>query len=226
MAIDAVVSTPDESADLERLATGLQRPWRLAFTPNGEILITEKYRGVRVMKDGVLLPEILAGGPVNVFAMEDSGILDVALDPDFERNRMIYLAFAEGDDLANHTSVWKARYDGRRLTNGRVIFRCPDKAGSSHPGGRMLFLPDRAFLLTVGDGYTYRAAAQDLGSNLGKILRLSREGSPPADNPFFASAGALPEIWPMATATRRGSRAIPLSARSGNMSTARVAVTM
>lgn len=196
VAIEKVDVVARESADLERLASGLRFPWSLAFTPDGDILITEKYAGVRVMRGGRLLPDVLAGGPANVLAKADSGILDIALDPDFTANRLVYLSFAEGDEAANRTAVWVARYDGERFTDGRVIFRVqPDKAKPGHPGGRMLFLPDGTFLLTVGDGFDYKAAAQDPGSHLGKILRLTREGAAPADNPFVGSPSALPEIW-------------------------------
>jgi glucose/arabinose dehydrogenase len=184
------------AARLERLTSGLQRPWSLAFTPEGEILVTEKYRGLRVVRDGELLPEPLAGGPPNVFAKADSGLLDVALDPEFARNRTLYLSFAEGDEQANHTAIWRARYEDGRLVDGRVIFRAaPDKAGPGHPGGRLLFLPDGTLLLTVGDGYEYKAAAQDLGSDLGKILRITRDGAPAPDNPFAEREGARPAIW-------------------------------
>lgn len=184
------------AARLERLVAGLQRPWSLAFTPEGDILVTEKHRGLRVVRDGRLLPGPLPGGPDNVLAKADSGLLDIALDPGFARNRVLYLAFAEGDETANRTAVWRGRYDDGRLVDGRVIFRvAPDKAGPGHPGGRLLFLPDGTLLLTVGDGYAYKAAAQDLGSHLGKILRLTRDGKAPPDNPFVGRPDARPEIW-------------------------------
>jgi glucose/arabinose dehydrogenase len=184
------------AVQLEHLVRGLQRPWSLAFLPDGELLVTEKHRGLRVVRGGVLQPDPVAGGPPGVFAKEDSGLLDVVLAPGFAANRLVYLAFAEGDERANRTAIWRARYEGGRLQDGRVIFRVkPDKAGPSHPGGRLLFLPDGTLLLTVGDGFDYKAAAQDLGSHLGKILRLTREGAAPADNPFVGRAGALPEIW-------------------------------
>lgn len=196
VAIERVDIVAQESADIERLAAGLRRPWSLAFTPDGEILITEKYSGVRVLRNGVLLPGALPGGPPDVLAKADSGVLEVILDPAFRENRLIYVSYAEGDEKANHTAVWRARYDGRRLSEGKVIFRVtPDKAGSGHPGGRMIFLPDGTFLLTVGDGFEYKDAAQDLGSHLGKILRLTRDGAAPPDNPFVGRDGALPEIW-------------------------------
>jgi glucose/arabinose dehydrogenase len=200
---------------LESLVAGLQRPWSLAFLPEGDLLVTEKYRGLRVVRDGSLLPDPVAGGPPGVFAKEDSGLLDVALDPDFAKNRLVYLAFAEGDEAANRTAVWRARYEDGRLQDGRVIFRVkPDKAGSSHPGGRLLFLPDGTFLLTVGDGFDYKPAAQDLGSHLGKILRLTRDGTAPADNPFAGRTGALPEIW---TWGHRNPQGLALDAATGTV---------
>jgi len=192
----AAGSVVQGAARLQRVATGLQRPWSLAFTPEGDILVTEKYRGLRVVRDGRLLPQPVPGGPTGVFAEADSGLLDVALDPDFARNRVLFLSFAEGDAQANRTAVWRGRYVEGRLLDGRVVFRAkPDKAGPGHPGGRLLFLPDGTLLLTIGDGFDYKAAAQDLGSHLGKIVRITQGGAAPADNPFAGQAGALPEIW-------------------------------
>jgi glucose/arabinose dehydrogenase len=184
------------AARLEPLVAGLQHPWSLAFTPEGDILVTEKHRGLRVVREGRLLGDPVAGGPPGVFAEADSGLLDVALAPDFARSRVLYLSFVEGDAKANRTAIWRARYVDGRLLDGRVIFRvAPDKAGPGHPGGRLLFLPDGTLLLTVGDGYDYKAAAQDMGSHLGKILRITQDGTAPADNPFVGQDGKLPEIW-------------------------------
>jgi glucose/arabinose dehydrogenase len=184
------------AARLEPLVAGLQHPWSLAFTPEGDVLVTEKHRGLRVVREGRLLGDPVAGGPPGVFAEADSGLLDVALAPDFARSRVLYLSFVEGDAKANRTAIWRARYVDGRLLDGRVIFRvAPDKAGPGHPGGRLLFLPDGTLLLTVGDGYDYKAAAQDMGSHLGKILRITQDGTAPADNPFVGQDGKLPEIW-------------------------------
>jgi glucose/arabinose dehydrogenase len=127
---------------------------------------------------------------------EDSGLHDIALDPDFATTQSVFIAYAGGDEKANHTSVWRARLEGNHLVEGQTIFRAaPDKADPNHPGGRLLFLPDKTFLLTVGDGFKFRDAAQDLSSDLGKILRLDREGHAPADNPFIGQEGARPEIY-------------------------------
>lgn len=181
---------------VETLATGLKFPWSLAFVPDGDILIIEKTGGLRIFRDGSLLPEPVAGTPDEVMVNSDSGLHDIALDPDFETTRLVFIAYANGDEDANRLAVWRARFDGKRLVDGESIFRVtPDKAGPSHPGGRILFLPDKSFLLTVGDGYDFRNEAQNLSSDLGKILRLDRDGNPPADNPFVGRDGARPEIW-------------------------------
>lgn len=196
VAIDAVTIPPIDDGALNVVASGLERPWSMAFLPEGDILVVEKHRGLRVAHaDGSLGP-LLSGTPKRVLTHEDSGFLDVALDPDFARNRLIYLAFVEGVEEANRTAIWRARFDGARLSGGRVIFRTGvEKRGPSHPGGRLLFLADGTLLLSVGDGYDFRAAAQDMRSHLGKVLRLTRDGAPAPDNPFVGRAEIAPEIW-------------------------------
>ena len=196
VAIDRLEIPARDDVDLERLAGGLRAPWSMAFLPDGRMLIVEKYDGMRIRAADGRLGPMLAGMPEGALRHEDSGYLDVALDPDFARNRTIFLAFAEGTEAANRTAIWRARLDGDRLTGGRVIFRTNvAKAGTSHPGGRLLFLPDATLLLTVGDGFDYRNAAQDPASHLGKVLRLTRDGTVPSDNPFVGRAGYAPEIW-------------------------------
>jgi glucose/arabinose dehydrogenase len=188
--------TPEPQTKVETLASGLKFPWSLAFAPNGDILIIEKAGGLRIFRNGALLPEIVPGTPEDVMVNVDSGLHDIALDPDFAGNRRVFIAYASGDDDANRLAIWRARLEGERLVDGRVIFRAtPDKAGASHPGGRIVFLTDKTFLVSVGDGYDYRNAAQDLSSDLGKILRLDRNGNPPADNPFVGRSDVRPEIW-------------------------------
>ena len=185
-----------EPVKIEQLAGGLKSPWSLVFIGKDEILISEKHGGMRLWRAGTLTPQVIPGGPPAPLQISDSGILDIALDPDFASNRFVYISFVEGDKSANRTAIWKARWLESKLTDGRVIFRAkPDKAEAKHPGGRVLFLPDKSLLLTIGDGFQYKAAAQDLGSHLGKTLRLDTEGRAPADNPFVKTPNALPEIW-------------------------------
>lgn len=207
--------TDAPSLKVEQLADGLKFPWSMAFASTGEILIVEKAGGLRIYRDGALAPHAVSGTPSGVMANADSGLHDIALDPQFETNRLVYLAFAEGDEDANRLAVWRARLEDDALIDGKVIFRsAPDKAGASHPGGRIAFLPDETFLLTVGDGYDYRNSAQDLASDLGKILRLDRNGAPPADNPFVGRADVRPEIW---TYGHRNPQGLAVDSETGNV---------
>lgn len=93
----------------------------------------------------------------------------MVLNPAFETNHTVFITFDEGTKQQNHLAVFRAKFDGASLSGGKVIFRSsPEKAGPQHSGGRMVFLPDGTFLVTVSDGLTYRYAAQDLDSDLGK----------------------------------------------------------
>jgi glucose/arabinose dehydrogenase len=196
VAIDRVTIPPVDRVELSVVARGLRHPWSLAFLPDDAMLVTERYGGLRLIRAGQPSGALLAGGPPNVLAQADSGYLDVALDPDFASNHFVYLAFVEGTEAANRRAIWKARLDGDRLLDGRVIFRVNvPKKGPSHPGGRLLFLPDKSLLLSVGDGFDYRDAAQDMASHLGKLLRLTRDGAAAPGNPFIGKPGAAPEIW-------------------------------
>jgi aldose sugar dehydrogenase len=196
VAIDRIAVPPVDQIELSVVARGLRFPWSLAFLPDAAILVTERHSGLRLIRSGRPPSALLAGGPPNVLAQADSGYLDVTLDPDFASNSFIYLAFAEGTEASNRTAIWKARLAGDRLVDGRVIFRVNvAKRGPAHPGGRLLFLPDKTLLLSVGDGFDYRDAAQDMASHLGKLLRLTRDGGVAPGNPFIGRPGIAPEIW-------------------------------
>lgn len=186
---------PDFAVDV--IAQRIPFPWSLAFLPNGDALITQLHGGVRLLRaNGRLEAQPLAGGPEGALYDGESGLRDIVLDPQFAENGLVYIAFSEGNIEANHLALYRARFDGEALVDGRVLFRArPDKRGAAHPSGRIAFLPDGTLLLAVGDGYDYRDQAQNLGSHLGKVLRLTREGAAPADNPLIARAGALPEIF-------------------------------
>ncbi len=212
VAIDRVPIPPVDRFEVEQIGPPLAAPWSLAFLPDGTFLISEKHRGLRLIHADGQATATLEGGPPNVLRKEDSGLLDVALDPDFAANRTLYLAFAEGTEEANRTAIWKARLEGGRLVGGRVIFRAnQDKKAPSHPGGRLLFLPDKSLLLTIGDGFDYRDKAQDPASHLGKVVRLTRDGAAAPDNPFVGRAGYAPEIWTLGHRNIQGLTRDPVS---------------
>jgi glucose/arabinose dehydrogenase len=188
---------------VDTVATGLNLPWSLAFLPGGDMLVTEKYGGIRRLRHGAAA-DSLEGVP-RAYRSEDSGLLDIAADPEFERNRLVYISFAEGDSGANHTALFRARLEDNRLVDGRVVFRAlPAKQGPNHPGSRIAFLPDGTLLLSIGEGYHFRDRAQDLGSALGKIVRLDREGRPAGGNPFLGRAEARRRSTATGTGTPRG----------------------
>lgn len=197
-----------QSQELERLTDELTYPWSLAFLPDGDLLITERPGQLRRLSfssptgsDEITpqLSEPLAGLP-DIYTNAQAGLMDVQLDPDFAENQRIFISYACGTESANHTCLASALLS-EDLTENRLeqvteIFRAsPAKQGGAHFGGRLAFLPDKTLVLTLGDGFDYREQAQNLGSHLGKTVRLQRDGSVPKDNPFVGVEGALPEIY-------------------------------
>ncbi|NMM07200.1 PQQ-dependent sugar dehydrogenase [Polaromonas sp.] len=191
----------------ETLASGLQNPWALAFLPDGRFLVTERPGRLRVIApDGQLgqpvsgLPDIAAGG--------QGGLLDVLPDSDFARNRALYFCFSEPAAVgsANSTALARATLsaDYARLEDLKIIFsQKPKVASSAHFGCRIVESrspgangkPDGKLFLTLGDRFSRKEDAQKLDNHHGKIVRINKDGSVPADNPFVGKAGALPEIW-------------------------------
>jgi aldose sugar dehydrogenase len=177
------------------IAKGLDHPWSMAFLPDGSMLVTEREGRLRLIKGGSLQAQPIAGVPA-VHTGSQAGLFDIVLHPNFEQNQIVYLTYAAGTAAANGTQVARARFDGSTLQDLQVIFKAmPLKDTDNHYGGRMAFLPDGTFALTIGEGFEYREKAQDLTSDLGKIVRLNEDGSVPQDNPFVGHAGVRPEIY-------------------------------
>ncbi|MFO7705153.1 MAG: PQQ-dependent sugar dehydrogenase [Halopseudomonas sp.] len=181
---------------IETLAVGLENPWSLAFLPDGGMLVTERTGQLRYINaQGELLDDPVSGVPA-VFVSGQAGLFEIALDPEFEQNRRVFLSYACGTVKANHTCLASATLNGQALTEVEEIFRVtPAKSGSAHFGGRMAFLPDNSLLLGLGDGFNYREEAQKTSSHIGSIVRLNRDGSVPEDNPYVGQDGALPELY-------------------------------
>lgn len=182
-----IIPTPALFADeieLEVLADGLREPWSLAFLPNGDSLLTEKSGQLRRLNADNTLSDPLTGVP-NVYYAAQGGLFDVVLHPEFERNQLVYLSFAEGTPKDNGTAIARGRLVDGGLLNVEIIFRnFTRKDTPVHYGGRMVFLPDGSLLLTTGDGFDYREASQDIQSGLGKVLRLADDGKAAQGNPF------------------------------------------
>ena len=181
--------------EVETVAQGLEHPWSLAFLPDGRMLVTERAGRLRVIADGELLPEPVAGVP-EAYVADQGGLMEVLPAPDFEDSRLLYLSLADGQRGATATRVVRGQLDGNRLTEVEEIFRAtPERGTAVHYGGRMLWLPDGTLVIGLGDGFNYREQAQNLDSHTGTIVRIHADGSIPTDNPFVDAPGALPEIY-------------------------------
>ena len=182
------------------LTNKLNRPWGLAFLPDKTMLVTEKIGTLRRIAADGKKSEPIAGVP-KVDARDQGGLLGIAIHPQFEQNRLIYMSFSEhGDNGTNSTAVVRAKLseDMRALEDPRIIFsQKPKVFSAAHFGSRLVFGGDGKLFVTLGERFhdAYREQAQDLGSHLGKIVRLNDDGSVPKDNPFVGKPGALPEIW-------------------------------
>lgn len=121
-----------------------------------------------------------------------AGLFDVALHPDFATNHTVYLSFAKGTENDNATTLIRAKFDGQTLTGVAQNFETkPHKQGAYHFGGRILFLPDKTLLLSLGEGFSYKEEAQNLMSYLGKIVHLCDDGTPIGDQ-FAMANGTSP----------------------------------
>ena len=170
----------------------LRYPWSVAELPDGGFLVAEREGTLQhLAADGTRLFEVRGVPPV--YAKSQGGLFDVLLAPDFADSGVIYLSYAHGTPAANGTRIARASMNGSALENLEVIFTVsPLKDTPVHYGGRLAWGPEGALLLTTGDGFDYREAAQDRESLLGKTLRLTTEGAPFPGN--GASAGR-PEVW-------------------------------
>jgi len=180
------------------VAQGLANPWSLAFLPDGRMLVTERPGSLRIVeKDGTLGTPIV--GLPAIYVSGQCGLLDVALDPGFAANGLIYFSYAEPGvthDGGNSTAVARARLVGRALADVRTIFsQRPKVSSSAHCGGRLVFARDGRLFVTLGERFSRKEDAQTLDNHLGKIVRIEPDGKVPPDNPFVGRAGALPEIW-------------------------------
>jgi glucose/arabinose dehydrogenase/cytochrome c2 len=204
-AADNVPTASSQPFWVEQLAEGLNAPWSMAWLPGGDMLIVEKFGGLRRFHNGKLEPKAISGTP-KAYQASVNGLLDVALDPDFKSNHRVFLSFTEGDATSAHGAVFRARLEADALVDGKVIFRTrPDgKVAPFAIAGRLLFLPDKTFLLASSDDEVRRHLDQSLDNDLAKILRLDRDGKPPADNPFIGKPGALPEIYALGVRSAEG----------------------
>ena len=188
--------------DVVTVAEGLQNPWGMTWLPSGKMLITERPGRLRVLSsDGKLSVPVTGLPPVD--ARGQGGLLDVALDPAFAQNNLIYWSYAEPQaDGANNTAVARGKFvddaAAPRLDDVQVIYhQSPTLASRLHFGSRLVFGRDGTLFVTQGDRSEIpgRMQAQKMDSGIGKIVRINTDGSIPKDNPFVGKEGVRPEIW-------------------------------
>lgn len=204
------------------VAQSIRNPWGIAWLADGRALITGKYGTLHILKDGKLeeipmesLPQVFTGG--------QGGLLDIAVHPESAENPRVYMTMSTGTEEQNRTILVRGIFDGRRVARIETLLKVePAKSGGQHFGSRLLWLPDGTLLMSVGDGgnpplriggMLAREQAQNLGSHLGSILRLTDEGKPAPDNPFLGKESARPEIWTWGNRNIQGIARDPQSGR-------------
>lgn len=184
---------------VDKLAEQLRSPWAVVPMPDGRLLITLKGGSMEIRNSDGSLAKAISGFPA-VEARGQGGMLDVALDPDFKKNKIIYWSYSEKYGEGNLTALAKGKLDEAKGTieEPTVIFRAtPALKSSLHFGSRIAF--DKAGYLYVSTGERSnldgRVQAPHLDAGLGKIFRLTKDGKPAPGNPFEKTQGAMPEIY-------------------------------
>jgi aldose sugar dehydrogenase len=175
----------------EKVAGGLEVPWSIVWAPDGRLIFTERPGRVRVIENGALKTQPLFVVP-DVEKSGESGLMSVALHPQFSSNRFLYLSYAYASGGVR-VRVVRYRETPEGLVDRKVIIE-DLPAAQFHAGCRIRFGPDGKLYVTTGDA-TRRELAQQLDSLAGKTLRLNDDGTVPPDNPFVGQPNAKPEIW-------------------------------
>jgi glucose/arabinose dehydrogenase len=197
------IETQDYLVNVEVLAEGLETPWSIDFIDNDRVLITERSGRLRIMEKGVLLPDSVLGTPT-VRAFGQGGLLDVAVDPEYDSNGWIYMAFSHGiekregeDEAPAMTSIVRGQIVGNKWIDQEVLFEAPHESYRTtrwHFGSRIVFDPEGYLYFSIGDRAT-QDDAQDLTKPNGKIHRIHRDGRIPKTNPFYDQEGAVKSIF-------------------------------
>ncbi len=202
---------PGVPVDVTVITDKLNKPWSLAFLPDGRMLVTEKPGTMRIVETSGAISDPVAGVP-RVVSTGQVGLLDIALDPAFATNHRVFFTFSEPGGGENfHIAVARATFDeaAKALTDLKVIFRAvPDlySGRSANSGGRIAIARDGTLFVAIGDRSSsppYQRA-QQLDNHLGKIVHITADGRAAPGNPFASQQGALPEIWSIGHRTPEG----------------------
>ena len=208
---DTTFASSAGQLEVQTVASGLVHPWSLAFLPDGKMLVTERPGRMRIVTvEGQLSPP-LKGVP-EAWASGQGGLLDVITDKAFAQNKTIYFCFSERTSGGGRTAVARAKLNDGRLDEVKIIFRQDGPLSSgNHYGCRIVQANDGNLCVTLGEHFSYRNEAQNLGNHLGKLIRITPDGAAPADNPFVGRDGAKPEIWSFGHRNEQGLAINPAS---------------
>ena len=213
--MEGVFLTTHHDFRIDTVAEGLVRPFSMAFTPEGDLLVTERPGRLRIIRDGVLLPDSVEGlpdivalgrGARSMNGLEQAGLRDAIPHPDFATNRLLYLSYTKpGADSLGTLTVARGRFDGDRMSDVEEIFQAEAFGNGSDRasmwGGRLAFDGEGHLFITLGDrqwpsaGDLTAHPAQDLSNHNGTTVRIHDDGRVPDDNPFVGVEGVRPEIW-------------------------------
>ena len=211
---DGAPVAPAGALQVTEVARGLEHPWALAFLPDGRMLVTEKPGRMRVVDAKGAVSAPLTGVPA-VAAGGQGGLLDVVLDPQFAQTQRIYFSYSEPREQGrNGTAVAHARLGDKGLEQLRVIFRQqPSVDSKNHFGSRLAFTRNGELMVTLGERYSGMEQAQALDSDLGKVIRIDREGKASPENPFLQRKDAKAEIWSYGHRNPQGAAVHPQTGR-------------
>jgi glucose/arabinose dehydrogenase len=186
-----------QSYEYQLVAKGIDIPWGMTWLDQQTILVSDRKGELRIISNGILLKEIVTGLPP-LRAQGQGGLLDVTVDPDYVRNKLIYFSYSglEGEGDGAHTSVMRAKLQDFKLIDQKVIFEGgPNTTKGQHYGSRLTFDKQGYLYISSGDRGNRDVNPQRLDRDAGKIHRISSDGSIPADNPFVAQKNANPSIY-------------------------------
>jgi glucose/arabinose dehydrogenase len=211
----AVIKSEKQTVRLEVVAKDLETPWGLAFLPDGRLLVTERPGRLRIVEKGKLLPPV--SGIPEVWQVQDGGLFDVEVHPDYARNGWIYLSYAEpGPEKTSNTVIIRGKIRDNSWVDQQVLFKGgPETYGTqnAHYGSRFTFDRQGHLFYSIGDRGR-SADAQDLSKPAGKIHRINDDGSVPKDNPFAGQSNALGSIWSYG---HRNPQGLALDPSTGNL---------
>lgn len=207
------IRTEKTRARVVEVAKDFEFPWGLAFLPDGSMLVTERDGHLRRVGADGRKSDPIKGVP-EVVVRGQGGLLDVALDPQFDRNRLVYLSYTEGGQGGSGTAVTRATFDGGgALADPQIIFRQTPKANTTrHFGCRLVFAPDGTLFIGMGDR-GMGDPAQKLDTTIGKLVRIRPDGSIPPDNPYLKDKSARPELYSIGHRNIQGAALHPVSKR-------------